>query len=41
MFKINSIYGEAKNDFRATLIINYNTDNEYRENRTIRVTDAY
>jgi hypothetical protein len=41
MFKINSIYGDTKNDFRATLIIDYNTDNEYRENRTIRVTDAY
>lgn len=41
MFKINSIYGDTKNEFRATLIIDYNTDGEYRENRTIRVIDAY
>jgi len=41
LFKINSLLGDAKNEFRATLIIDYNTDNEYRENRTIRVIDAY
>lgn len=41
LFKINSVYGENRNEFRATLIINYNTENEYRENRTIKVTDAY
>ena len=41
MFKINTIYGDSRDEFRATLIIDYNTDNEYRENRTIRVTDAY
>ena len=41
IFKVNSLIGEVKNEFRATLIIDYNTDNEYRENRTIRVLDAY
>jgi hypothetical protein len=41
IFKINSLLGETKNEFKTTLIINYNTDNEYRENRTIRVIDAY
>jgi hypothetical protein len=41
MFKINSIYGDTNNEFRATLIIDYNTEGEYRENRTIRVIDAY
>jgi hypothetical protein len=41
LFKINSLLGDAKNEFRATLIIDYNTDNEYRENRTVRVIDAY
>lgn len=41
LFKVNSLLGNAKNEFRATLIIDYNTDNEYRENRTIRVLDAY
>jgi hypothetical protein len=41
MFKINTIYGDSRDEFRATLIIDYNTDNEYRENRTIRVIDAY
>ncbi len=41
IFKVNSLLGDAKNEFRATLIIDYNTDNEYRENRTIRVLDAY
>lgn len=41
MFKINSIYGESRDEFRATLIINYNTEDEYRENRTIKITDAY
>ena len=41
IFKVNTLLGEAKNEFRSTLIIDYNTDNEYRENRTIRVLDAY
>lgn len=41
IFKVNSLIGDIKNEFRATLIIDYNTDNEYRENRTIRVLDAY
>ena len=41
MFKINSIYGESRDEFRATLIIKYNTEDEYRENRTIKITDAY
>jgi hypothetical protein len=41
MFKINTIYGDTRDEFRATLIIDYNTEGEYRENRTIKVTDAY
>jgi hypothetical protein len=41
MFKINTIYGDTRDEFRATLIIDYNTEDEYRENRTIKVTDAY
>jgi hypothetical protein len=39
MFKINKVYDYSNGEFRATLIINYNTDDEYRENRTIRVID--
>jgi hypothetical protein len=39
IFKVNSLLGDSKDEFRATLIINYNTDDEYRENRTIRVID--
>jgi len=38
VFKINKRY-DTKNKFRATIIIGYNTDEEYRENRTIIVTD--
>jgi len=38
IFKINKRY-DSKNKFRATIIIGYNTDEEYRENRTIIVTD--
>jgi hypothetical protein len=38
VFKVNKLYSsEINNEFRATLIINSNKDNEYRENRTIRV----
>lgn len=38
VFKVNKLYSkEINNEFSATLIINSNKDNEYRENRTIRV----
>jgi len=39
IFKVNSLLGDAKNEFRATLIVNDGTKNE--ENRAIRVLDAY
>lgn len=40
VLKVNKLYSsEINNEFRVTLIINSNKDNEYRENRTIRVLD--
>ena len=37
-FQINK-KTDSKNQYRATLVIGANTDNEYSENRTIKVTD--
>jgi hypothetical protein len=39
--KILSIYGENKNQFTGEIILNFGEENEYREKRVFKVTDAY
>jgi hypothetical protein len=41
IIKILSIYGVSQNQFTGEIIINFNEENEYREKRVFKVTDAY
>jgi hypothetical protein len=41
IIKILSIYGENKNQFTGDIILNFGEENEYREKRVFKITDAY
>lgn len=41
IIKILSRYGETKNQFTGEIILNFGEENEYREKRVFKVTDAY
>ena len=39
--KILSRYGENRNQFTGEIILNFGEENEYREKRVFKITDAY
>lgn len=39
--KILSLYGDSRNQFTGEIILNFGEENEYREKRVFKITDAY